>query len=142
MLNKIKDNISSIVAYADTAYFIEIIYIMIALDFLSGKTVSVLAGIIFSVLLSFQIIKIYFRREASRKIQLFIMDLHLAYSVPYFMNIVIYGFRGRQYDYIFIIVRIFLVLFEGMAIYLLTDDGVIEGFSDETRAHTGTELLR
>jgi hypothetical protein len=142
MLKKIKDNINSIVAYADTAYFIEIIYIMIALDFLSGKMVSVFAGVIFTILLSFHIIMIYLRRETNRKIQLFIMDLHLAYSIPYFLNIAVYGYRGREYDYIFLIVRLLLVFFEGMAIYVLTDDEVIEGFAAETRGHSEIEFLR
>ena len=57
-------------AYVSTLYFFEILYLMITLLFLYGKTASIVTGAVLSLLLSYHIIQIYFKSPLHRKLQL------------------------------------------------------------------------
>ncbi len=124
----------AVVAYGDIMYFFEIIYVMIALNFLAGKPFAVIIGVLFALLLSAHIILIYQRNAVSRKIQLFMMDVHLAYAVPYFIGGMIFGLELRPFDYVFFIVRACLVAFEAFALYLLTDEELSRYFAPSGRS--------
>ena len=122
------------VAYGDVLYYLEIIYAMIALNFLAGKPVAVVMGILCGLLLSAHIIMIYQRHPVSRTIQLFIMDVHLAYAVPYFIGGILFGLGLRPLDYIFIAARACLAVFDALAIYLLTDEDLSGDFLPAARS--------
>jgi hypothetical protein len=117
-----------ITAYASLGYFFEIIYIMIALLFLYGKPMALAAGFTLTALLSVQIIGLYRRRNINRKIQLFLMNVHAAYALPYLLGMVIGGFTGTVHDAVFLTARALLAAFELPALYLLTDENIIAGF--------------
>jgi hypothetical protein len=130
----IKGRLHLFVAYGDVLYFLEIIYAMIALNFLAGKPVAVVAGSLCGLLLSVHIILIYQRNPVSRTIQLFMMDIHLAYAVPYFIGGILFGLGLRPLDYIFIAARACLAVFEALAFYLLTDGELSGDFPPAARS--------
>lgn len=121
-------------AYGDILYFMEIIYAMIALNFLVGKPIAVLMGTLCGLLLSAHIILIYQRKPMSRTIQLFMMDVHLSYAVPYFIGGILFGLGLRPLDYIFIAARACLAVFEALALYLLTDEELSRDFLPAARS--------
>ncbi|MDY6933036.1 MAG: hypothetical protein SVZ03_02280 [Spirochaetota bacterium] len=67
--------------------------------------------------------------EISRKVQLFLMDIHLAYSIPFFINILIEGYHGSIIDYGLVIARAIIASFEIIYIFILTDKNVISEFA-------------
>lgn len=70
-------------AYMATLYYLEIIALMFGLLFLYGKAVSVIAGAVLTVLLTFHIIRLYLANDLHRKIQLCIIDLHAAFAAGF-----------------------------------------------------------
>ena len=89
ILNIIKKRVFVYASYFDVLFFFEIINLMFLLLMAYGKIISIAGGSILSVLLSLQIINLYFKKEINRKIQLYLMDIHLAYSVPFIINFLI-----------------------------------------------------
>lgn len=116
----------SFVSYFSTLYFFEIIYFMIPVSFIYGRNVSIIAGITFTLILSVHIIRLYFNRTHSRTFQICLMDIHLAYSVPYYLFLILMNNEYSTLDYVFISVRLIICLFEILLIYLLTDERVIK----------------
>lgn len=53
------------------------------------------------------------------------MDIHLAYSIPFFIYIAGWGYKGNIIDLVFIFVRFIITCFEAIFIYILTDDEII-----------------
>lgn len=86
-----------------------------------GKFISIAAGIILSVLLTLQIINLYFKKNINRKIQLFLMDIHLAYSLVFIINFLFYKSGRTGADYFFIILRSAICLFDVVFIIALSD---------------------
>ena len=109
-------------AYFDVLYFFEIINLMFLLLILYGKFVSVFSGIILTILLSIQIIRIYFGNSLNRKIQIYLMDIHLAYSIPFFLSLIVSGFNSGWLDFIFILLRFVIFCAEIFLIHVLTDE--------------------
>ncbi len=124
VIEKLKRRSNILAAYASLVYFFEIMYIMIALLFLYGKPLALITGLTLTALLSVQIIGIYQKKEINRKIQLFLMDVHCAYALPFLLNIAFFGFSGTAFDAFFVVIRALLAAFEVPAIYLLTDESV------------------
>jgi hypothetical protein len=121
ILNIIKKRPFVFVSYFDILYFFEIINLMFLLLMIYGKVISVLSGIILSVLLSFHIINLYYKKEINRKIQLFIMDIHLAYSLPFLFIAALNNYESSIPDYLFIFIRSVIVCFDILFIYILSD---------------------
>lgn len=117
-----KGRIPFIVSYFDVLYFFEIIYLMLTLLVLYGKAVSAVFGTVAAVLLSAHILSLYAGKGRNRKVQLFLMDLHLAMAVPVFLNIVLYGFNGTPVDAAFTLVRLLIASAEPFLICLLTGE--------------------
>jgi hypothetical protein len=83
-----RNMISRVSAYMATLYYLEIISLMFGLLFLYGKAVSIIAGTALTLFLTFHIIRLYFTIDLHRKIQLFIIDIHVAFAAGYlFYNI-------------------------------------------------------
>ncbi len=112
-------------SYFNILYFIEIINLMFVLLVTFGTYLSIGIGIILTLTLSFHIIRFYFNKKYSRLIQLCIMDLHLAYSIPFFINIFMLNLDSKPLDYSFIIIRIIICIIESILIYRLTDYKII-----------------
>ena len=120
----------SAVPYVATLYYIEILYFMFFLNFLYGKTFSVVAGITLSFILTLHVIKLFNKKHFNRKLQLLIMDIHFAYSLAYFVNKLFAGYHLIFIDLTIIYFRFITALIEIFLIIVLTDDIIKNGYSD------------
>lgn len=117
------------VSYFNLFYFFEIVYVMIALFAFYGKFVSVITGLIASLLLVIHIICLYMKREINRKIQLFLMELHVVYTIPAFAQIFISGWKGSWMEGVFIVSRLIIIVVEVFLVFLLTDEELKNQFA-------------
>jgi hypothetical protein len=123
----IADRINVYIAYFNVLYFFEIIYFMVILSILYGNRVSITVGILLGILLTVQIIMIFFKRRNARRAQLFIMELHIAYSFPLFIGFII-GARVYSLDLALILFRLVVCIIEILLVYILTSRRLISEF--------------
>ena len=116
------ENAGTLYAYAGVFYFMEIIYFMVAMAFLYGRVPAVVTGLTLSALLCLQLIGLAMRKEPFRKAQLFLMEIHAAYSIPFIIGALSGGLSAGGYDLIFTSLRMLLVAVEIPGLYILTDD--------------------
>lgn len=126
--NFFRDRSGSIIPYIATLYYVEIIYLMFVLNFLLGKVLAVTSGITLAVLLSFQIVALFSRRDLSRKIQLFLMDIHFAYSIAFIFSRFFSGFALSGGDTAVLVYRGIAALVELPMIIILTDEFIISRY--------------
>ncbi len=108
-------------AYFNILYFFEIFFLTILLFISFGKLIAVIAGSLLSIGLAYHIVQIYYTSELHRKIQLFVIDIHFAVSVAYFVR---FFFSHHPVSFIFlsfIFIRIVITALEPVLLYLLTD---------------------
>lgn len=133
-MNLIKENYKktadSAVPYLATFYYAEILYFMFFINFLYGKVFSVVTGISLSLLLTFHVIKLFNKKNFNRKLQLYLMDFHCAYSSAYFINMIFSGHTLNFMDYTIIYFRVFTALIEITLVIVLTDRIVKSGYYD------------
>ena len=132
MLKKININekVDSFVPYLATFYYIEIIYLMIFLNFLYGKIYAVTAGILLSLFLTFHVIRLFNKKNINRKIQLYFMDIHFAYSLAYFFNRMFSGNDFTTVDTVVTVFRLITAFIEIAAVIILTDRVIKSEYSD------------
>ncbi|PKL16085.1 MAG: hypothetical protein CVV49_18120 [Spirochaetae bacterium HGW-Spirochaetae-5] len=132
MLKKIdiKEKVNSFVPYFATFYYIEIIYLMIFLNFLYGKVYAVAAGLLLAFFLTFHIFRLFNKKDINRKIQLYFMDIHFAYSLAYFFNRMFSGNDFTTVDTVVTLFRLITAFFEIAAVIILTDRIIKSGYSD------------
>ncbi len=128
MKNSLRRGVSGFASYFNILYFIEIINLMFLLSFTAGKAVAMTAGLILALLLSAQIIMMYFKRQTARRIQLFMMDIHAAVAVGGLLRAMTSPGHAGALFAAFIAFRIIIVAGEALLIYLLTDEEVIASF--------------
>jgi hypothetical protein len=121
ILNIIRKKVFVYVSYFDVLFFFEIINLMFLFLIVYGKFISITSGVILSILLSMQIINLYFKKEINRKIQLYLMDIHLAYSVPFIINFLFYRSEPVIFDYLFVSLRLVICCFDIIFIIALSD---------------------
>lgn len=121
MYSVIRKRVFILASYFDILFFLEIINFMLLLFAVYGKFISITAGVILSLLLSVHIILFFFRNELNRKIQLFIMDVHLGYSIPFLIFFLIYFNKNGIVNYIILVMRAVMVCFEIFFIIILSD---------------------
>ncbi len=118
-----------LVSYFSTLYYVEIVVLMVSVLFVYGKFASVTVGIVLSILLTLQIVRIFYKRDRYRKIQLILMDLHLAYGLAFFATLPWSGFRLDGANALVFSVRLILVAGEIVLIFLLTDRKITAEFT-------------
>jgi len=123
MLKKIniKEKVNLFVPYLATFYYVEIIYLMIFLNFLYGKIFAVTAGLLLSFFLTFHIFRLFNKKDINRKIQLYLMDIHFAYSLAYFFNRMFSGNDISGVDAAVTAFRFITACLEITAVLILTD---------------------
>lgn len=117
----IRKNIFLYVSYFNILFFLEIINMMFLFLAAYGKMTAIISGIVLSMLLSYHIILLYFKNELNRKIQLFLMDIHAGYSIPFLFFFIFYYNNNGIYDYVFTGLRFFMVCAEILFIIILSD---------------------
>jgi hypothetical protein len=110
-------------------YYLEIMYFMVTLLFMAGKTVAATVSGILALLLAVHIFMIYFKRPASRIMQLALMDLHCAYSVPFVLSLVMSGAEYSTLDTVFMALRLLMAAAELAFIFALTDEHVKQSYA-------------
>jgi hypothetical protein len=119
--NYIKQHAFVFVSYLDILFFSEIINLMFFLTLIFGKYISIMTGIVLSLLLCLQIIGLFFKKNISRIAQLIVMDLHLAYSIPFLVFFAVYFRESRTVDVIFVCIRTMISCFEILFIFILSN---------------------
>jgi hypothetical protein len=132
----IGDKINIYASYFDVFYYFEIIYLLIPLNVLYGGFVSITFGIALSVLLSFHIIFLFFKKGINRWIQLFLMELHIAYSFPFFINLLRGGYADSWLETGVTVFRLFICCFELLFLYILTEEDVIAKFEPSSHSRS------
>jgi hypothetical protein len=124
----LRDRIHQLAAYMATLYYLEIISLMLGLLFLYGKAVSIIAGVVLSLLLAYHIIQLYFKNGLHRKIQLFIIDIHAPFAVGYLIYNIAQGAEIDMLALFIILVRTFLLACEIPLLFCLTGKDAAEIF--------------
>jgi hypothetical protein len=114
------------VSYLNVLFFFEIINLMFFLTLVFGKYISIAAGIALTILLSVQIIGLYFKNKICMVVQLFLMDIHLAYSIPFLVFFVIYFQEIKSIDIIFVSIRSVIAIFEILFIAVIGNYKIYE----------------
>ncbi len=132
MLKKIeiKEKVNSFVPYLATFYYIEIIYLMIFINFLYGKIFAVTTGLFLTFLLTYHVVRLFNKKDINRKVQLYFMDIHFAYSLAYFFNRVFSESPIGTVDSIVLTIRLLTACIEIAAVLILTDRIIKSGYSD------------
>lgn len=132
ILNKdeIKEKVNSFVPYLATFYYVEIIYLMVFINFLYGKIFAVTAGLLLTFFLTFHVIRLFNKKDINRKIQLYFMDFHFAYSLAYAFNRFFSGNDLTSFDAAVITMRLIAAVAEIAAVFILTDIFIKSEYSD------------
>jgi hypothetical protein len=107
----------SFLPYLATFYYVEILYLMIFLNFIYGKTFAITICLFLTVLLTFHILSLFKKKSISRKVQLYLMDLHFAFSVAYFFNRIFTESDFTGIDSIVTVFRLVTALIEIITIF-------------------------
>ena len=110
--------------YLATFYYVEILYLMIFLNFIYGKTFSITLGILLTALLTIHIFSLFNKKSISMKIQLYLMDFHFAFSVAYFFNRIFTHSDFTSMDSIITLFRLVTALIEIITIFAITDSKI------------------
>lgn len=117
-----------LIPYIATLYYLEIMYLMFIVNFIAGKIIAVGTGFALAILLSFHVVALFNRKNLNRKIQLFLMDLHFAYSAAFIVSRVVTGFTLSGGDIAVTVFRGITALIEIPMIIFLTDDLIIRRY--------------
>jgi len=119
----------SFLPYFSTLYFVEILYFMVMILFIYGKTAALISGFISAAFLTFHVIGLFFLKNRSRKIQVLLMDLHIAFTAGFLVNRIAGDFSLSPLDDFMIIFRGLTALLEIPLVILITGDSVIKKYS-------------
>lgn len=125
---KIKKALPLVLPYFTILYYVEIIYLIFILLILFGKTFSIIAGAILSLLLAYHIISLNYMKNMNRKAQLVIMDIHFAYSISFIANLLMIDIPVSGHDIPLIGIRLLLIIVELPMIFYLTDREIAENY--------------
>jgi len=116
-------------SYYSTLYYIEIIYFMFMLLIIYGRAAAVITGLIFTGLFTIHIIRLFFQKNINRKIQVVIMDIHIAYTAGFLINRIFGDFPLSGLDEFMIIFRGLTAVVEIFLVFIFTDDKIIDEYS-------------
>lgn len=118
--NKIMQTPHHVAAFVAVWYYIELLYIMnIAIFFYPPILIS-LISVIVGVALSIHILKLYIGNLVYTTLQLFLMDVHIAYSIGLTIAAIVSG--ATWYSVLIVVVRDIIATFEMILVYTLTKD--------------------
>lgn len=127
-MERITARIHVYTAYFSVLYFFEIMYLMVLLFFVAGSGPALAAGAVLAPLLAYHSIMLYYRNPLHRKIQLYLMDLHLALSAAAIARALFLNPGTTAVFMSFLFIRMLIMLGEPFMIFFLTDRTVIDQF--------------
>lgn len=113
-------NLPVIGAYFSTLYYLEIIYLMVIVLFVFGKTVAVICGILMTLALTAHILRFFNRRRGSRMTQLIMMDVHASVAAAFVITMILRGSEFTPATGIILALRVVILTGEIPLIYLLS----------------------
>ncbi len=121
----IRARIHQVSAYIATLYYLEIVFLMFGLLFLYGRAVSIVAGILLTLALTYHVIQLFLKNSLHRKLQLWLMDFHAAFSAGFFFYNAVQGVDTAPAALIVLITRALILACElPLLFYLSGDEGV------------------
>jgi hypothetical protein len=124
----IRSRISQISAYIATLYYLEIVFLMFGLLFLYGRAAAIIAGTVLTLLLTYHIIQLFFRKGLHRKLQLYLIDVHAAFAAGYLFYSVVQGIDTSPSALLILATRSVLLACELPLLYCLSGDEGAEAF--------------
>ncbi len=119
----------ALLPYFSTLYFVEVIYFMFMLLLIYGRTAAVLCGFILALLLTFHVIGLFFMKNRYRKIQLILMDIHIAFTVGFLINRIAGDISLSSMDEFMMVFRGLTALLEIPLVFIFTSDYTIKKYS-------------
>lgn len=121
-------NINYIAAYLSTLYFFEVISIMVATLLSYGKVTASIVGMFLTIVYTIHIIRIYFRKNVNRIVQLIIMDIHIAYITAFLINMYMQDSVVNIFVILITVIRAIMVVVEIPLLYFLSSPKAIKQF--------------
>jgi len=115
-------------AYVSTLFYLEIIYLMVMLVFALGLIPAIITGLSLTALYTAHLIRLYFRRNLHRLLQLGVMELHCAFSIGFLYNIASQGYDNNPALLFMALLRAAMTAAEIPLILLLTSEKVIANY--------------
>ncbi len=116
-------------AYVSTLFYVDILFMLFYLLMIFGKTASIVIGVLSSVLLAMHIVRLYFKRNANRKVQLLVIDIHLALAIPFIVNTMVIGNEWSIPLTFMAVISFITILVETPLLFILTDEDVMKMYS-------------
>ena len=120
IINTVTLPVNRVAAYTATLYYLEILFIMLGLLPLYGKTAAVITGLVLTALLTVHIIFLFLNRTGSRIVHMFIIDLHAALTLTFLAWVFFRLEGGGPVMAAIIIIRAAILLSEVPVLFLLT----------------------
>jgi hypothetical protein len=128
LMDRAARNCNLVAAYGATLLYLEIIYIMIVMLFLFGKAAAIIAALSLTAVYSAQLIRVYFKSNTGRIMQLLLMELHSAYSAAFIFNYLYLGSSADAVSLLIVLARSIILAVEIPLIFLLSGDRAVESF--------------
>jgi energy-converting hydrogenase Eha subunit A len=127
---KSKLKLTAFVPYTAALLYGEIIYLMVVMTIILGKTPAIITGMALALLLTIHIIRLARRARLSRAHHLIICTLHGSYALASTLSIL----SGTSAFEIFLCIYRFITgAFEISVLWLLTDTEVIDSIFSQKR---------
>jgi hypothetical protein len=117
-----RNRANSALPYISTLFYVEILLIFIFLNFLYGKPFALAVGLLLIALLTLHVIMLFNENPVNRKIQLLLMDLHVAWSVAFVVIHIAPGLHLSFFDMAAAVFRAFAAAVELPVIFLVTSE--------------------
>lgn len=117
------------IPYFSTLYFVEVLYFMVMLLLIYGRTAALVCGFILALLLTFHVIGLFFMKNRHRKIQLILMDLHIAFTAGFLINRLMGDLSLSSMDELMVMFRGLTALLEIPLVFIFTSDYIIKKYS-------------
>ena len=121
----VKEKLCYFIPYTAALLYGEILYLMLVLTVLYGKTEAVIIGLSASSLLALHILRLYMRLPFSRTIHYIILTLHTSYAAAYVITQLLHANSiTHSIEILVLIYRAAAVLVGIPAIVILTDRNI------------------
>ncbi len=117
-----------LIPYIATLYYFEIIYFMFMANFIFGKIAATLSGFALGIFLSCHIVALFNMKNLNRKVQLFLMDVHFAYSAGFILSRIFSDMNLSGIDIAVTAFRVGIAILELPMIIILTDEFIIKRY--------------
>lgn len=117
----------SALPYVSALFYVEIMLLVLFINFLYGRPAAVITGIILTVMLTVHVLMLFNDSGISRTIQLLLMDFHVAWAVTFIAGLLLSDIPVSGFDSLAMCFRGLAAVVELPVIILVTSKGGQEG---------------